>query len=156
MVFILSETKPFGSHEPANYQCPFCRLLASNTERDNELVLESEHAVGFFGLSGNDNSGPTLLIATREHYENIYELPSHILSDVFSLAQKASIQLKSTFSADGITLLQHNEPAGNQDVWHFHLHIKARHRGDRLYANSSYRLDRHERSEIIQKFRAQT
>jgi histidine triad (HIT) family protein len=28
---------------------------------------------------------------------------------------------------------QHNEPAGNQDVWHYHMHVFPRYAGDDLY-----------------------
>lgn len=30
---------------------------------------------------------------------------------------------------------QHNEPDGNQDVWHFHVHVFPRYAGDNLYTN---------------------
>ena len=29
---------------------------------------------------------------------------------------------------------QHNEPAGYQDVWHYHVHVFPRYAGDELYA----------------------
>jgi histidine triad (HIT) family protein len=30
-------------------------------------------------------------------------------------------------------LRQHNEPAGNQDRWHYHMHVFPRYAGDDLY-----------------------
>ncbi len=33
-------------------------------------------------------------------------------------------------SADGITLRQHNDMAGGQEVFHFHLHVVPRFSGD--------------------------
>lgn len=34
---------------------------------------------------------------------------------------------------DGVSTRQHNEPGGNQDVWHFHQHVFPRWLGARLY-----------------------
>lgn len=33
-----------------------------------------------------------------------------------------------------MTVRQHNEPAGSQDVWHYHLHVIPRYSGDGFYA----------------------
>ncbi len=33
----------------------------------------------------------------------------------------------------GTSVRQHNEPAGNQDVWHYHMHVFPRYTGDDLY-----------------------
>jgi histidine triad (HIT) family protein len=32
-----------------------------------------------------------------------------------------------------VSTRQHNEPAGNQDVWHLHVHVFPRYPGDQLY-----------------------
>lgn len=32
---------------------------------------------------------------------------------------------------------QHNEPAGNQDVWHLHVHVFPRYEGDDLYRSGA-------------------
>jgi len=124
-------------HEPDNYSCPFCKILRDSDERTREIILESMHCVCFLGLSGNEGSGPTLLVATKDHYENIYDLPGDILADAFALAKRVSLLMKSKLDIDGITLWQHNEAAGNQEVWHFHIHVKGREAGDSLYKNGS-------------------
>jgi len=33
---------------------------------------------------------------------------------------------------------QHNEPAGNQDAWHYHVHVFPRFAGDDLYHTRPY------------------
>lgn len=43
--------------------------------------------------------------------------------------------MKASYSCDGISTRQHNEPAGNQDVWHYHQHIFPRYINDKLYEN---------------------
>jgi histidine triad (HIT) family protein len=41
--------------------------------------------------------------------------------------------MRIAYACDGISLRQHNEPAGDQDVWHLHVHVFPRHQGDHLY-----------------------
>ncbi|MDN3240096.1 HIT family protein [Glycomyces tritici] len=44
---------------------------------------------------------------------------------------------RETYGCDGVSTRQHNEPAGNQDVWHLHVHVFPRYEGDRLYATKA-------------------
>ncbi|QDE31077.1 HIT family protein [Shewanella polaris] len=135
-------------HEPAKYNCPFCRILSDESESSIELIFESKFSVGFLGLRGNEKSGPTVLIASKKHYENIYSLPPEVVADSFVLAQNVAVALKEEFQVDGTTIWQHNEPAGDQDVWHFHLHVKGRLEGDSLYKETAYELTSEERQFI--------
>jgi histidine triad (HIT) family protein len=48
------------------------------------------------------------------------------------------LALKKAYACDGVSTRQHNEPAGGQDVWHYHLHVFPRFAGDDLY-RSGYR-----------------
>ena len=41
--------------------------------------------------------------------------------------------MRASYDCAGISTRQHNEPAGNQDVWHLHVHVFPRHHDDRLY-----------------------
>ena len=43
--------------------------------------------------------------------------------------------MKTAFGCPGVSTRQHNEPAGNQDVWHYHVHVFPRWHGDRLYGS---------------------
>ena len=54
--------------------------------------------------------------------------------------------MKGVLSCDGVSTRQHNEPAGNQDVWHFHQHVFPRYKGDELYRSEKFRYDDDERS----------
>ena len=67
------------------------------------------------------------------HYENLYDLPPRCGHAVLDLARDVAIAVRRTCGCDGTSLRQHNEPAGNQDRWHFHLHVFPRYTGDDLY-----------------------
>jgi histidine triad (HIT) family protein len=49
--------------------------------------------------------------------------------------KKVAIGLRSTYGCGGTSTRQHNEPYGNQDVWHLHVHVFPRYKDDELYAN---------------------
>lgn len=143
-------------HEPESYSCPFCNIYQDEGFYEKEVVLESTFCICLLGLNGNEGSGPTFLVISKEHYENIYELPNDVLSDAFELAKRVSLLMRSTFDIDGTTLWQHNEPAGNQEVWHFHIHVKGRIDGDSLYKKTSYRLTDTEREQLSSMLREAT
>lgn len=78
-----------------------------------------------------------MVVIPKEHYENVYDIPDNILSEVYITAKKIAIAMKTTYQCEGTSMRQHNEPAGNQDVWHFHTHVFPRFKGDDLYLNNS-------------------
>lgn len=81
------------------------------------------------------NNPGHVLVITVEHYESIFDLPARLGGPIQRAAQTAAIAMKTAFGCDGISMRQHNEPAGNQDVWHYHLHVFPRWHGDDLYAH---------------------
>jgi histidine triad (HIT) family protein len=52
---------------------------------------------------------------------------------VFRVAVRLAQQVKRVLKPDGMNLLQANEPAGQQDVFHFHLHLIPRYHGDSVH-----------------------
>lgn len=53
-----------------------------------------------------------------------------------------------------ISTRQHNGPAGNQDVWHYHLHVFPRYSNDGLYTAQKLRYTTEERIELAASLRA--
>jgi histidine triad (HIT) family protein len=82
-----------------------------------------------------------VLVVPRAHYENLYVMPDDLLARVMVTAKRIAIAMKAAYGCDGTSLRQHNEPAGNQDVWHFHLHVFPRWDGDRLYQRTDEARD---------------
>lgn len=70
------------------------------------------------------------LILPKEHYVNIYELDEEIASKVFVLAKKMAIVMTEAFECDGFNILQNNNEAGGQTIFHFHMHLVPRYEGD--------------------------
>lgn len=79
-----------------------------------------------------------MLVVPNAHHENLYDLPSRYGHAVHDLAREAALALKQSYGCDGITVRQHNEPAGSQSVWHHHVHVFPRYAGDDFYATRPY------------------
>lgn len=126
------------NHEPKLYVCPFCRLskgktIGINDKRD--IVFEDKNTIAFVSPKWWIHNAGHIIVVPKKHHENIYDIPDNILSDVYKTAKKIAIAIRETYSCDGTSMRQHNEPAGNQDVWHFHVHVFPRYKNDNLYLN---------------------
>ena len=66
-------------------------------------------------------------------YENIYVLPDSISAEIQRVGKLIALAFKEVYKCEGVSTRQHNEPAGNQDVWHYHLHVFPRYNNDNLY-----------------------
>jgi len=56
--------------------------------------------------------------------------------------------MRRSYGCAGISTRQHNEPAGDQSVWHYHVHVSPRFPADNLYRSldSSHHPTRSERA----------
>jgi histidine triad (HIT) family protein len=83
------------------------------------------------------NHGHVLVVPIR-HYENLYELPAGVGHAVHDLVRDVAIAIRVIYGCGGVSTRQHNEPAGGQDAWHYHVHVFPRYAGDQLYASAPY------------------
>ncbi len=124
------------SHKPAEYECPYCRLRDGQETHRNmltDIVTQNDHAIAFVAPRWHQRNQGHVLVVPRTHYENIYDIPPEELAEVYLLVQRIAIAMRSSYDCDGISTRQHNEPAGDQRVWHLHVHVLPRYEGDNLY-----------------------
>jgi histidine triad (HIT) family protein len=146
-------------HEPKNYVCPFCQLLADHDDKYNcqdDIITQNKFVTLIVAPRWWVNNPGNVLVIPNKHFENIYELPDDYLTEIYKMAKKAAIALKEVYGCDGTSTRQHNEPAGGQDVWHLHVQVLPRYAGDELYLNdkNSRFADAHERKPYADKLRA--
>ena len=127
------------NHQPEKYICPLCQISkGESTEKGNQegsVIFRDKFITVFVaGKWWKSNLGHVIVIP-NEHIENIYDIPEEIGHKIFDFSKKVAIALKELYKCDGVSTRQHNEPAGNQDVYHYHLHIFPRYKGDNLYLN---------------------
>jgi histidine triad (HIT) family protein len=129
------------SHQPADYQCRFCRRAAElNNGGDwsklTDTVWHDSVVTAFMNRAfWPANPGPVLVIP-NEQYENVYVVPDEVLAAVQVVGKRIALAMKAAYGCDGTSFRQHNEPAGSQTVWHYHLHVFPRYHGDDLYLRS--------------------
>jgi histidine triad (HIT) family protein len=124
-------------HEPPRYRCPFCRLLQgeeSEHNRVDDVVWRDEQTTAFVSPKWwPENAGHVIVVPNR-HVENLYAIDDELLGAVYATAKRIAVAMKAAYDCEGTSTRQHNEPGGNQDVWHLHVHVFPRADGDGLYA----------------------
>jgi histidine triad (HIT) family protein len=126
------------NHEPENYECPFCLMEASGADRSGTqryIVRRTERAMAFVSNRWWPNNRGHVLVVPTAHHENLYDLPPADGHAVHDLVREMALAIRSTYDCAGVSTRQHNEPAGSQDVWHYHVHVFPRYDGDELYAS---------------------
>lgn len=124
------------SHEPAGYDCPFCGLQRGVVDDHNhpeDVVAVTDLAFARISPKWWPANDGAVLVIPREHHENLYAIPDDVGHAVWDLTRRVAVAMRDTYGCHGTSTRQHNEPAGNQDVWHLHVHVFPRWDGDRLY-----------------------
>lgn len=134
------------SHQPVTHSCPFCRVVAGEDVRDHytkqtDIVFRDGNVTAFISSAWWPRNAGHVLVVPNEHYENIYDIPDSILGAVQIVGKLVAMAMRATYECDGTSFRQHNEPAGYQEVWHYHLHVFPRYHGDDLYILNGERRD---------------
>jgi histidine triad (HIT) family protein len=128
-------------HEPPGYACPFCRLLSGEeTERNrlDDVVWRGERATAFVSPKWWPGNPGAAIVVPNAHVENLYEIDDELLAAVYAAAKRVALAMKVAYGCDGTSTRQHNEPGGQQDVWHFHVHVFPRWHEDGLYERQQH------------------
>lgn len=130
------------NHSPENYICPLCQIakgeITDKGDQELSVIWRDEFITVFVaGKWWRSNPGHVIIIPNA-HIENIYDMPEDMGHRIFDASKKIAVALKDTYKCDGVSTRQHNEPAGNQDAFHYHLHVYPRYEGDNLYLNHKY------------------
>jgi histidine triad (HIT) family protein len=146
------------NHAPKNYNCPFC-LIVRGIENEyvysvqTDIIYQNQWVTALINSHQWPNNLGSVIIVSNEHYENIYDLPVHYALKIHAVAKAVALAMKLAFVCDGVSTRQHNEPAGNQDVWHYHLHVTPRYEDDRFYSTQRRFMPANERVRYAQKLR---
>ncbi|SDQ86375.1 HIT family protein [Virgibacillus salinus] len=103
--------------------CIFCKIL--NGEIPSAKVYEDEYVYAFLDIS-QVTKGHTLVIP-KIHTKNIYETPPEVASSLFARIPTIANAIKKAYKPIGMNLLNNNEKAADQSVFHLHIHIIPRY-----------------------------
>lgn len=108
--------------------CIFCKLAGGDIptatlyeDEDFRVILDQSPA----------SKGHALIIP-KEHYRNLYDLDEELAAKAFVLAKKMILKLKEVLGCQGYNIVQNNEEAGGQTVFHFHMHLIPRYTDDEV------------------------
>jgi histidine triad (HIT) family protein len=127
---------------PEDLSCAFCRFINGEESQHNtrgDVVHEDAATLAFVSPKWWPNNPGNVIVIPRRHFETIYDIPDDVLAQVFLAAKRLAIAMKTAYACDGVSLRQHNEVGGGQEVPHFHVHVLPRYFGDELYQ----RVDEH-------------
>jgi histidine triad (HIT) family protein len=141
------------NHAPPGYECFVCQVVAGEPG-ETVVLTENERALAIVSQRVWARGPGHVLVVPKAHVENLYDLEDDDALDIHRLARRVAIALKHAFACEGTSTRQHNEPAGNQDLWHLHLHVFPRYDGDDLYGASYRQATRKERVDFAAALQA--
>lgn len=146
------------NHAPLEYVCPFCLLVQGKESiqaqlKQTDIVFQTADVTAFMATRKYPNNQGHVLVIPNEHFENIYDLPLEISAKIHTLSRDVALAMKSEYQCDGIMLRQQNEPAGDQSIWHYHLHVIPRYHGDDFHTAQRNPFEVDERAQYAQRLR---
>lgn len=108
--------------------CIFCKI-ANGIIPAQALYEDDEFKVIFD--RGPASKGHALVLP-KEHFDNVFSMEEKYTGKVFTVAAKVAAAINDEFGCDGINILQNNNEAAGQTVFHFHMHIIPRYKGDKV------------------------
>jgi len=146
------------NHAPPEYICPFCLLVQGRESIQSQLkrtdiVFQTADITAFMATRKYPNNQGHVLIVPNGHFENIYDLPLALSSKIHLLSRDIALAMKEEYQCDGIMMRQHNEPAGDQNIWHYHLHVIPRYKNDDFHNAQKSSFEASERAQCAQKLR---
>ncbi len=103
----------------------FARILRG--EIPSHRIYEDNDAVAIMDVMPQ-GTGHTLVIP-KTPSRNLLDADPEVLGRLMHAVQKVARASKVAFEADGVTVIQFNEPAAGQTVFHLHVHVIPRFEG---------------------------
>jgi histidine triad (HIT) family protein len=77
-----------------------------------------------------DGNPGNVLVVPNRHVENMFEVEGELAAAIHATARLIATAMTEAYPCAGVTIRQNNGPGADQEVWHYHLHVFPRHRGD--------------------------
>jgi histidine triad (HIT) family protein len=116
----------------------FAKILRG--EIPSARVYEDDKVVAFMDVMPQ-GTGHTLVVP-KSPSRNLLDADPAALAAVIAGVQKVARAVKAAFNADGVTVMQFNEGAAGQSVFHLHFHVIPRFEGAPLKPHSGKMEDR--------------
>ncbi|MBB4094659.1 MULTISPECIES: HIT family protein [Brucella/Ochrobactrum group] len=128
----------------------FAKILRG--EIPSTRVYETDDVVAFMDVMPQ-GTGHTLVVP-KAPSRNLLDAKPETLANAVQVVQKIAQAVKTAFNADGVTVMQFNEPASGQTVYHLHFHVIPRFEGVALKPHTGQMEDAAVLSANAEKIRA--
>lgn len=115
----------------------FARILRG--ELPAEKVYENEHTIAIMDVMPQGEGH--VLVLPKAPSRNILDIGAQDLGNLIDTVQTLARAVVKAFDADGVNVLQFNEPASGQTVFHTHVHVIPRFQGVPLKPHSGQMAD---------------
>lgn len=105
--------------------CIFCKIIAGDIP--SRTIYEDDEFKAFLDVSPA-SKGHTLLVP-KKHYVDLYDIDEEVAARAMKLAKKLGTHMTKVLECEGLNLLQNNNEAAGQTVFHFHMHLIPRYEG---------------------------
>ncbi|HEM5239366.1 TPA: HIT family protein [Streptococcus suis] len=102
--------------------CIFCKIISG--EIPASKVYEDDQVLAFLDIT-QVTKGHTLVVP-KEHYRNVLDMDKEAAARLFSVVPTIARQLKEKLGASGLNIVNNNEEAAGQTVFHTHIHLLPR------------------------------
>jgi len=103
--------------------CPFCKV-----ESERDIIASSSFSVAFF--DGFPVSPGHVLVIPKRHVASFFDLTKEEQQDMLLLADRVKSIIDEKFHPDGYNIGVNVGEAAGQSVFHVHMHLIPRYKGD--------------------------
>lgn len=114
---------------PSMSDCLFCRIAAG--EIPATRVHEDERTIAFMDI--NPVTRGHLLVIPRTHSRDLLDIDAQDLAATMQAVQVVAAKAARALDADGVNVVNNCGAAAGQTVFHFHVHVVPRTRGDGFF-----------------------
>ena len=109
--------------------CKFCNI--AKHVKPEHIVYENKLVMAFMSIEQLTKSH--ILVIPKKHYKDIFDLPEKTAESIFKTTTRISKMVKNIIKPDGLDIYQCNGKYAGQVVFHFHMHIFPKFKGDGLF-----------------------
>lgn len=115
--------------------CIFCKIV--NGEIPSFKVYEDDTVFAFLDI--NPLSRGHVLVLSKEHYENILEVPEDTYAHMAKMTKKISDKVQEVYKPEGILVNQNNGKRAGQQIMHIHIHVKPIYKDTMVFSEANHR-----------------
>jgi histidine triad (HIT) family protein len=133
--------------------CVFCRIIAGGLPAS--IVYRDDLAIAF--MDTNPVTTGHLLVVPLKHFAHLLDMDEKTGAHLFRVAMRLQDAIRrSGLKCEGINFFLADGEAAGQEVFHVHLHVIPRYKGDkfRVEADWSVKPSRFELDELAELIKA--